>query len=79
MSFAATLELPVVMAAGRGSDGGTGGGSTLDEQIVGVWEDLAARGAAACPVCETGTLRPVYGAHARSARSRCDACWSELT
>src|SRR4051794_41842272 len=39
------------------------GGPTLDELIVGVWEDLTAHHAAACPVCRE-PMRPRYGSGA---------------
>jgi hypothetical protein len=78
MSSVATLAMPVAIADRRGSVGGTRGGPTLDEHIVGVWEAFAARGAAPCPVCEIGTLRPALRAHARPASGRCDVCGSEL-
>jgi hypothetical protein len=43
-------------------------GSTLEELILGAWEDLALRGRAECPVCG-GELEP----------AGCEACGSELS
>ena len=53
---------------------GAGGEVTLESLLSGVWEDLAARATAACPVCG-GELhgRPHLGAPAR-----CADCGSEL-
>lgn len=44
-------------------------GQTLEASILGVWEDLQARGRAGCPVCG-GTLRAGAG---------CESCGSELS
>jgi hypothetical protein len=44
-------------------------GSTLEDVVLGAWEDLAARGRSECPVCHEGELG-VAG---------CNACGSELT
>ena len=44
-------------------------GLTLDDVILGAWEDLAASGRAECPVCR-GRLRAAGG---------CDACGSDLS
>jgi hypothetical protein len=57
-------------AEGRGS-------RTLDELIVGVWEDLTAHHAAACPVCGK-TMRPRYGSGAAPVGGRCTGCGSTL-
>jgi hypothetical protein len=43
-------------------------GSTLEDLILGAWEDLAAGGPAECPVCH-GRLRPAGG---------CESCGSRL-
>jgi hypothetical protein len=53
---------------------GAGGEVTLESLLSGVWEDLAARASAACPVCG-GELagRPHLGAPAS-----CRDCGSEL-
>jgi hypothetical protein len=53
------------------------GGRTLDELIVGVWEDLTAHHAAACPVCG-GPMRPRYGSAATPVGGRCSGCGSTL-
>jgi hypothetical protein len=53
------------------------GRRTLDELIVGVWEDLAARHAAACPVCGAA-MRPRYGSGAAPVGGRCTGCDSTL-
>lgn len=43
-------------------------GSTLEDVVLGAWEDLAARGRARCPVC-AGELEP----------AGCAGCGSELS
>jgi hypothetical protein len=44
-------------------------GSTLEDVILGAWEELLAGGPAECPVCG-GELRAAGG---------CDACGSDLS
>ena len=44
-------------------------GSTLEDRILGAWEDLAVSGRAECPVCD-GELEPA---------GACRACGSELS
>jgi hypothetical protein len=44
-------------------------GSTLEDVILGAWEDLAAGGPAECPVCH-GRMRPAGG---------CESCGSDLS
>jgi len=53
------------------------GRRTLDEVIVGVWEDLTAHHAVACPVCG-GAMRPRYGSGAAPVGGRCTSCHSTL-
>jgi hypothetical protein len=53
------------------------GRRTLDDLIVGVWEDLTAHHAAACPVCGA-SMRPRYGAGAAPVGGRCTGCDSTL-
>ncbi|HYV16440.1 MAG TPA: hypothetical protein VE972_10510 [Conexibacter sp.] len=45
---------PLLFGDGVESRDGVGGGPTLDDAIVGVWEGLAARVAVACPLCGGG-------------------------
>jgi hypothetical protein len=49
----------------------------LDDEIVDVWEGLAAHRTVACPVCH-GEMEPEYGAGARPIGGRCGACGSTL-
>jgi hypothetical protein len=53
------------------------GRRTLDELIVGVWEDLTAHHAAACPLCG-GAMQPRYGSGAAPVGGRCTGCGSTL-
>jgi hypothetical protein len=53
------------------------GRRTLDEVIVGVWEDLTAHHAVACPVCG-GAMQPRYGSGAAPVGGRCTSCHSTL-
>jgi hypothetical protein len=55
-----------------------GGEPTLDEQITGVWEGLAAHHPAACPLCD-GEMVPLYAAHARAVGGRCRDCATTLS
>jgi hypothetical protein len=58
--------------------GGAGGGSTLDEFLVGVWERLTVHGAAHCPVCN-GRVEAEYASHARPVGGRCADCETALS
>ena len=60
-------------APAPGERPGSGGGRlTLERRLRSVWEDLAAAGAAECPVCR-GPLRRAGEA------ARCEGCGSQLT
>jgi hypothetical protein len=54
------------------------GRRTLDDVIVGVWEDLSAHHAAACPVCGA-SMTPRYGSGAAPVGGRCGGCGSTLS
>jgi hypothetical protein len=43
--------------------------STLEDTVLGAWEDLRARGRAECPVCHAGELEP----------GGCKGCGAELS
>ena len=45
------------------------GGATLEDSILGVWDELVAEGNAACPVC----------GDSMSAAGGCEACGAELS
>jgi hypothetical protein len=64
-------------AAERRRGAGPGGGPTLDDAIVGVWEGLAARATVACPLCG-GPLRSRPDGDA-AAGGRCGDCGTTLT
>ena len=52
-----------------------GDGSTLEQVVAGVWDDLAARGLAACPACG-GDMQGRVG---HGLPADCRACGSELS
>jgi hypothetical protein len=53
-------------------------GQTLDELLVGAWEDLSAHRTVACPVCDVVAMRPRYGAGPGAVGGRCGDCGSVL-
>ncbi|WP_205699009.1 hypothetical protein [Conexibacter sp. SYSU D00693] len=55
-----------------------GGGSTLDELLVGAWEDLTAHRTTSCPACGAA-MTPRYGAGAEALGGRCTACRTTLS
>jgi hypothetical protein len=59
----------------REHDDGLGGGLTLDDAIVGVWEGLVARATVACPLCG-GALQPRLDGGAVG--GRCGGCGTTL-
>jgi hypothetical protein len=55
----------------------TGGGQTLDELLVGVWEGLATQLVVDCPICGA-TMKPRYGAGAAPVGGRCGRCGTTI-
>ena len=53
------------------------GRRTLDELIVGVWEDLHAHHATTCPMCGEAML-PRYGSGPAPVGGRCASCGTSL-
>jgi hypothetical protein len=51
----------------------TGGGPTLDDVLVGVWEGLSAHRTVACPACGEA-MTPRYGAGSAPVGGRCGRC-----
>ena len=49
-----------------------GGSATLEEAILGVWQELAAEGRARCPICGDAM-------DAIDAAGACEACGAELS
>lgn len=45
------------------------GGMTLEDLVLGLWDELATQGRAECPVCG-GSIAPAAG---------CDSCGAELS
>ena len=54
-----------------------GGGPTLDDLVVGVWEGLAAHRTVACPACGEA-MKPRYGAGAAPVGGRCQGCGTTI-
>jgi len=61
----------------RTSASQTGGGLTLDDLLVGVWEGLSAHRTVACPACG-GAMTPRYGAGPAPVGGRCGGCRTTL-
>ena len=57
----------------RGTASQTGGGLTLDDLLVGVWEGLSAHRTVACPACGAA-MTPRYGAGPAPVGGRCGGC-----
>jgi hypothetical protein len=57
----------------RVSASDTGGGLTLDDLLVGVWEGLSAHRTVACPACGEA-MTPRYGAGSAPVGGRCGGC-----
>lgn len=53
-------------------------GRTLEDLLLGAWEDLSAHRAATCPVCD-GAMEPRYGSGPSAVGGRCRDCRSDLT
>lgn len=68
-------------AVGETLDGmrGAHGRFTLDELIVGVWEDLAVRAATRCPVCSGPMVQQEDGAAAGRLLGLCGSCGARLS
>ena len=53
------------------------GERTLEDLVLGAWEELAVAHAASCPLC-AGPLVPRFGAGARPVGARCGSCATEV-
>jgi hypothetical protein len=54
-----------------------GGGPTLDDLVVGVWEGLSAHRTVACPACGAA-MTPRYGAGPAPVGGRCGGCGTTI-
>jgi hypothetical protein len=54
------------------------GERTLEDLVLGAWEELAVVPTSSCPLC-SGPLLPRFGAGARPVGARCSDCSTELT
>jgi hypothetical protein len=53
------------------------GGATLDQVILGAWDELTAHASVACPVCR-GKMVPRYGSEPVPVGGRCRRCGTTL-
>jgi hypothetical protein len=53
------------------------GRPTLDDLVVGAWEDLLAHHPVTCPIC-SAAMAPRYGSGPRPVGGRCSGCGSTL-
>ena len=60
-----------------GSDAVTSGGPTLDDLLVGVWEDLTAHRTVACLACGESMV-PRYSAGPAPVGGRCTSCGTTI-
>jgi hypothetical protein len=79
MSSAVALRPPGSRSPALSLFDRAGGEPTLDDVLAGVWEGLAARGAAACPIC--GARMEPVGARGDNGPevARCSNCGSTLS
>ncbi len=75
---AAEAVAPAVAPAPVLPDPTLAGERTLEDLVLGAWEELAVAHAASCPLC-AGPLVPRFGAGARPVGARCAACSSEVS
>ena len=90
MTFAVALRPSGSWSQALSLFDGAGGEATLDDVLAGLWERLAARATAPCPVCG-GRMEPMFGAHGDGGvasedarpgapeRARCTNCGSSLS
>jgi hypothetical protein len=62
-----------------GRTAGAHGRLTLDDLVTGVWEGLAVRDAASCPVCEGPMTSTPHGTSGESPTGVCLSCGSRLS
>jgi hypothetical protein len=72
VSAATALRRPDLRSQTPSLFDGPRGELTLDDVLAGVWEGLAARGTASCPICGE-RMEPTAGG------ARCTSCGSSLS
>ncbi len=72
MHTVADFERPSILFPAPRDDG-----RTLDDVLSGVWEDLVAHRAAACPICG-GAMTPRSGSGPAAVGGACAACGTQL-
>ena len=70
-------DAPAAAPASMTPDLTLAGERTLEDLVLGAWEELAVAHAASCPLC-TGPLVPRFGAGARPVGARCGSCATEV-
>jgi hypothetical protein len=71
------LDLDVTVDDAPGPGDGPRGRPTLDDLVVGAWEDLLAHHPVTCPIC-SAAMTPRYGSGPRPVGGRCSGCGSTL-
>jgi hypothetical protein len=75
--LALDIERPSILGPGRREPLVDGVRLTLDDVIVGAWDELLVHRSVRCPVC-SGSMQPRYGAGAAPVGGRCADCGSAL-
>ena len=76
-AVAAPAAAPVPAAAPASPAPDLAGERTLEDLVLGAWEELAVARTASCPLC-AGPLVPRFGAGARPVGARCGSCATEV-
>ena len=75
---AAPAPAPAVAPAEASPEHHLAGERTLEDLVLGAWEELAVARTASCPLC-AGALVPRFGAGARPVGARCGSCATEVS
>lgn len=71
MATIASLDRPTVLSPVPRE------GRTLEDLLLGAWEDLSAHRSATCPIC-AGAMVPRYGSGPSAVGGRCRDCRTDL-
>jgi DnaJ-class molecular chaperone len=75
--LALDIERPSILGPGQPEPLADDARLTLDDVIVGAWDELLVHRRVSCPVC-SGSMKPRYGAGAAPVGGRCADCGSAL-